>query len=103
MRAGRVVSVKLKINRLLGLRAPTNEFTHRVAPNLKKKEIGLLARGLLAYYPHLWAGGCIACSSRGLHGGFGLHSNMAFRTVMPFLYVGELVAIKVEYEEANGR
>ena len=28
---------------------------------------------------------------------------MAFRTVMPFLYVSELVAIKVEYEEANGR
>jgi hypothetical protein len=33
----RVVNIKLKINRLSGLRAPTNEIAHRVAPSLKKK------------------------------------------------------------------
>jgi hypothetical protein len=30
------VNVKLEINRLLGLWAPTNEIVHRVAPQLSK-------------------------------------------------------------------
>ena len=34
---GRVVNVKLKINRLSGFRAPTDEFTHRVAHKPQKK------------------------------------------------------------------
>jgi hypothetical protein len=44
---GRVVNVKLKINRLLGFRAPTNEITHRVAPKSQKKEGYWLAAFLL--------------------------------------------------------
>src|SRR5262245_29100195 len=43
---GRVVNVKLKINRLSGFRAPTNQITHRVAHKSKKRE--RLARSLLA-------------------------------------------------------
>src|SRR5262249_57767519 len=41
-RQGRVVNVKLKINRLSGFRAPTNEITHRVAPKSQKQEGYLL-------------------------------------------------------------
>jgi hypothetical protein len=44
---GRIVNVKLKINRLSGLGAPTNEITHRVAPKAQKKEGYLLAAFLL--------------------------------------------------------
>ena len=35
---GRVINVKVKINRLSGLRAPTNEITYRVAPKSQKNE-----------------------------------------------------------------
>jgi len=35
---GRVVNVKLKINRLSGLWAPTNEIAHRVFRNSQEKE-----------------------------------------------------------------
>ena len=35
---GRVINVKVKINRLSSLRAPTNEITHRIAPNSQKSE-----------------------------------------------------------------
>src|SRR5262249_52464697 len=61
-RCGRVSRsrVKLKINRLLGPRTPKNELAHPVAPK-SQKEIGLLARGLLAYAPRLWGGRYIAC------------------------------------------
>jgi hypothetical protein len=44
---GRVVNVKVKINRLSGLRAPTNEISHRVAPKSQKKEGDFLAAFLL--------------------------------------------------------
>jgi hypothetical protein len=40
---GRVVNIKLKINRLSGFSAPTNQITHRVAPESQKKEGYLLA------------------------------------------------------------
>jgi hypothetical protein len=49
---GRVVNVKLKINRLSGLRAPTNEIAHRVAPKSQKKEGYLLAAFLLLGWLH---------------------------------------------------
>src|SRR5215471_116277 len=35
---GRVINVKVKINRLSSLRAPTNEITHRIAPKSQKNE-----------------------------------------------------------------
>src|SRR5262249_3171922 len=35
---GRVVNVKLKVDWLSGLTAPSNEIGHRVAPNCKDKE-----------------------------------------------------------------
>jgi hypothetical protein len=44
---GRVVNVKLKINRLSGLRAPSNEIAHRVARNSQEKEGDFLAAFLL--------------------------------------------------------
>jgi hypothetical protein len=44
---GRVVNVKLKINRLSGLRAPSNETAHRVARNSQEKE-GDFPRSLFA-------------------------------------------------------
>jgi hypothetical protein len=44
---GRVVNVKVKINRLSGLGAPTNEISHRVAPKSQKKEGYFLAAFLL--------------------------------------------------------
>jgi hypothetical protein len=45
---GGVVRVNLEVNRLLGLRAPTNEIAHRVAPK-SKKEIGLTRSFLAAW------------------------------------------------------
>ncbi len=44
---GRVVNVKLKINRLSGLGAPSNEITHRVARNSQEKKGNFLAAFLL--------------------------------------------------------
>jgi hypothetical protein len=44
---GRIVNVNLKINRLSGLWAPTNEITHRVARKSQNKEGYLLAALLL--------------------------------------------------------
>src|SRR5215831_18123570 len=49
---GRVINVKVKINRLSGLRAPTNEITHRVAPKSQKKR-GLLPHSLF----RVWSDG----------------------------------------------
>jgi hypothetical protein len=49
---GRVVNVKLKINRLSDLWAPTNEIAHRVAPNAQEKEGNFLAAFLLLGRPH---------------------------------------------------
>jgi hypothetical protein len=48
---GRVVNVKLKINRLSGLRAPSNEIAHRVAHNSQEKEGNVLAAFLLLGRP----------------------------------------------------
>jgi hypothetical protein len=44
---GRVVNVKLKVNRLPGLRAPSNEIAHRVARNSQEKEGDFLTAFLL--------------------------------------------------------
>src|SRR5262245_5077570 len=57
---GRLVRLKLKINRLLGPRAPTNELAHRVAPKSQKRNRAT-ARGLLAYDPRPWRGRYTAC------------------------------------------
>jgi hypothetical protein len=48
----RVVNIKLKINRLSGLRAPTNEIAHRVAPKSQEKEATSSQRFLLLGRPH---------------------------------------------------
>jgi hypothetical protein len=44
---GRVVDVKLKVDRLSGLRAPSNEIAHRVARNSQEKEGDFLTAFLL--------------------------------------------------------
>src|SRR6516225_8346053 len=44
---GRVVNVKLKVNRLPALRAPSNEIAHRVARNSQEKESNFLEAFLL--------------------------------------------------------
>jgi hypothetical protein len=49
---GRVVNVKLKINRLSGFRAPTDKFTHRVAHKSQKKEGAVLAAFLRLGWLH---------------------------------------------------
>ena len=60
-------------------------------PQVSKKQIELLARGACLWPPVVGAGG----------NGSDLHRKMAFRIVTSVLYVGELVAIKIEDEEAN--
>src|SRR5262249_13015114 len=87
----------------ISLFCPTSaDGLQRIAsrPNLKK-EIGLLARGLLAYDPRLWGGRDIACPD-GITAS-APYRKIASRTVTSRLHVSKLVAGKVEYEEANGR
>jgi len=49
---GRVVNVKLKINRLSGLKAPSNETTHRVTRESQKKQSCFVAAFLLLGWLH---------------------------------------------------
>ncbi len=53
--------------------------------------------------PRLLLGIALRLTTIEAFGLFDLHGKLAFHIVTPLLYVGKLVPVKVEHEEANSR